>query len=222
MMFRKSIGSLCSPKRRPAFVPHLCPDQISYISASGETSEEQLAVLLEELTRERMLIKSLRDENEALRSSVSLVCQRDSELADLDLKLREEKTLVSSFKTKLNEEEIRRNELKIDFQNYKQLVEVEKLKLKQLQALPLLLAGLGGAIATFLIVRGDMLLEREQARYVKFELDQMWGARVRDMQRILDEVREENEQLVKTQQAEVSENRKRNKHFLSVAGYKIL
>jgi len=81
-----------------------------------------------------------------------------------------------------------------------------------------MLAGIGGALAAFLIMRGDMLLEREQAKYVKFELDQMWGSRVREIQCVLDEVREENDQLLRAKQTAG----KPKNDFLSIAGFKIL
>lgn len=219
-MLRKSLIHLCVPKRKPSFVPHLSPDQLLHISSLENSSTDQVSVLLEELTRERLLVKSLRDETDKLRGTVGVLAQREAELADLDQKLREEKVNVSLYQSKLSEEELRRNDLKIDFQNYKNLVELEKVKLKQLKALPLILAGLGGALIAFFIARGDMLLEKEQAKYVKFELDQMWSARVKEIQMTLDQAREENDNL---QRKIVSDSKDSIKYpFLSLGGYKIL
>ena len=193
------------------------PDHM--ISGDIDTSEERMSVLLDELTRERLLVKSLRDENEGLRSNVALVTQREAELADLESTIQEYKRSIDSYLSRLAEQEIKFNNLRVDFEDYKKLVEIEKLKLSQARALPLILAALGGALALYLAVRGDMLLEKENSKFLKFELDQMWHARVREIQSCLDEVRDENEQLVKSLEQVRSSN---TPSWLSVAGTRIL
>ena len=95
------------------------------------------------------------------------------------------------------------------------MVEIEKLKLNQARALPLILSGLTGAVLAYLVVRADMQLEKENAKYLKFELDQIWQARVREVQSSLDQVRDERNELAK----KLSE--KKPAGWLEIAGRRV-
>lgn len=193
------------------------PDHIT--AADTDTSDERVAVLLEELTRERLLVKTLREENETLRGNVQLLSQREAELVDLNKTIQEQQRSSDIYTARMAEQEIRFNNLRVDFEDYKKLVEVEKLKLNQARALPLILSGVGGALIVYLVVRADMKLEQENSKHLKFELNQMWRGRVREVQSSLDQVREENEQLSKT----LAELRKSKPvpGWLSIGGWRV-
>jgi hypothetical protein len=194
-MLRVSLRKLCDSKRAARFVS---PTSFDHgVPGEAEVTEDRVSVLLEELTRERLLVKSLREENEALRGNVTLVSQREAELSDLESKLKESAESINSYSRRLSDQEIRFNNLRVDFEDYKKLVEIEKLKLNQARALPLILSGVAGAVVAYLVVRADMQLEKENAKYLKFELDQIWQARVREVQSSLDQVRDERDELSK-------------------------
>jgi hypothetical protein len=216
-MLSRSVRRFCDSKRVSRLVSLTTPDHM--ISGDIDTTEERMSVLLDELTRERLLVKSLRDENELLRGNISTLSQREAELEDLNQTIAEQKRSIESYSSRLGEQEIKFNNLRVDFEDYKKLVEIEKLKLSQTKALPLILAGVGGALLAYLVVRADMLLEKENTKFLKFELNQMWQARVRDIQSTLDEVREENERLTHT----VNDLKAKSvTSWLSVAGKRII
>lgn len=217
-MLSRSIRRVCEVRRAAQFMSMNSPDHIA--SVGSDNAEERVAVLLEELTRERLLVKTLREENETLRGNVQLLSQREAELVDLNKTIQEQQRSSDVYSSRMAEQEIKFNNLRVDFEDYKKLVEVEKLKLNQARALPLILSGVGGALVVYLIVRADMKLEQENAKHLKFELNQMWRGRVREVQSALDEVRVENEKLTKS----LSDLKKSKpaQGWLSVGGLRII
>lgn len=214
-MLRSSLRRLCESQRATRFVSPTSLDHL--ITGEVDTSEERVSVLLEELTRERLLVKSLREENEGLRGSVMLVAQREAELQDLEQKVREQQHAIDSFTKSFSDQEIKFNNLRVDHEDYKKLVEIEKLKLEQARALPMILCGVGGALAAFLLLRADMQLEKENSKYMKFELDQIWQSRVREIQAALDQVREEKDDLEKF----IKKLQTQPQGWLSIAGKRV-
>ena len=217
-MLTRSVRRLCEGRRAAQFMSMTSPDHI--ISGDVDTSEERVAVLMEELTRERLLVKTLREENETLRGNVQLLSQREAELVDLNKTIQEQQRSSDAYSARMAEQEIKFNDLRVDFEDYKKLVELEKVKLNQARALPLILSGVGGALIVYLIVRADMKLEQENAKHLKFELNQMWRGRVREVQSSLDQVREENEQLAKS----LSELKRAKpaQGWLSIGGWRVI
>jgi hypothetical protein len=216
-MLSRSSRRICGAHRATQFMSMTTPDHI--ITSEPDSADERIVVLIEELTRERLLVKSLREENEALRGNVHLLSQREAELYDLNRKIGEQTLAADKCTARVIEQENKFNNLRVDFEDYKKLVEIEKLKLSRAQALPLILAGLGGALAVYLFVRVDMKLEQENSKHMKFELNQMWRGRVREIQASLDRIEEERDQLSKN----LSQMKAEARHpWLSIGGWKIL
>lgn len=211
-MLRLSLLRACSSRRASPFLSSVGADHIS--ADVVDSAEQQVSVLLDELTRERLLVKSLRVENEALRGNVTTVAQREAELHELDRQIRDQQRTIETYKTRLSEQEIRSNEHRVEFADYRKLVELEKVKLNQARSLPILLAAIGGAAATYLLVRGTIQFEKENAKFLKHELDQMWHARVRDLQAVVEDSQAEIEVLKKQPPVDSG--------WLSIAGKRLL
>lgn len=222
-MLARSFRCLSSAglKKPSPFISPVSIDQLNSAS-STESADQQVSVLLDELTRERLLVKSLRDEVEGMRNNMRLLEERESELKDLDETLREKNRLIESYKGKLTDHEHRYNQVKIDFENYKSLVEIEKVKLNQAKTLPIILSGIAGALGAYALMRGNAELEKHQSKYLKFELDQMWMSRLREVQNQVDELMTENDDLVKRVAEENLKNKKHSSSWISVAGRTIL
>ena len=152
-------------------------------------------MLLDELTRERLLVKSLREENGLLRGNITALTQCEAELADLSKTIGDKQKMIEVYKSRQLEQDLKFNELKVNFQNYKELVEIEKVKLNQAKSLPIVLAGLVGGLGVYALLRANMELDKQQMKYMKFELDQMWMARVNEVQSRHDELVAQNEAL---------------------------
>jgi hypothetical protein len=214
--FLSSISGKPSP-----FIAPISAEDIGLMNPR-ESTEERILVLMDELTRERLLVKALRSECEELRGHLRTLDQREAELTDLNKKFEDQLKWIKSYQSRINELEVGNNQLKVDFRNYKDLIEIEKVKLNQSKSLPIILSGLAGCAGMYILLRGRKELEREQGKYIKFELDQMWSQRVRDSQNQLDEIVNENEMLIN----QLNELRKTNdslsKAWVSIGGIKII
>lgn len=207
---------LCPKIPGSPFVTTLSPDHIGGMDGLSP-AEDQVAMLLEELTRERLRLKAVRDENERLRSSVTELIQREAELADLETSLREKDGAVHLYKMKNAENELRLNELQVKFRDYKEAVEVETVKLKQTKSLPLLLASLGSGLLVFCAVKSKIELEKQQFKFLQFELENVWRARVQALDARLAKVEDARDQL-RLENA----NLRKSPGYLTVWGKRVL
>jgi hypothetical protein len=186
--------------RQPAspFLRTVSPDHITATANDRKDQSEEydrVNVLMEELARERKFIKSLREENETLRNSLTTLEQREQELSQLSDHSRSLTVDLESYKRKFLESENTINELKIQLKDFKDAMEIERVKLNQARSLPIILAGIAGCAGTYLLVRSKIELEKQQFKFLKFELENMWMTRVREVDARLDKQIEENERL---------------------------
>jgi len=186
-----------------------------HIGSDQSSEEHQVSALMDELTRERLLVKELRDEAETLRSSVRTFEQQEQELEQLSAEIRSQKYENDSYKRKLLETENRLNDVKIQFKDFKDAMEVERVKLDQSRSLPIILAGVGGCFISYLLVRSKIELEKQQFKYLKFELENMWINRVREIDTKLEAQIEENQKLKSAMAANSTS-------YLSVFGKRLL
>ena len=213
----------CLSVRQPAY-PFLRSVSADHITATASASRElpeepdQINVLMEELSRERKFIKSLREENESLRHSLRTLEERDQELAQLSDHCRAQTVDLETSRRQCLESETKINELKIKLKDFKDAMEIERVKLSQARSLPIILAAVAGCAGTYLVVRSKIELEKQQFKFLKFELENMWMQRVRDLDCRLDKQLEENERLA-TELGKMSSSNK--SHFLSIFGRRI-
>lgn len=218
---------LCRLSTRQPVSPFLRSVSPDHITASANTrtdqpeEPDQIQVLMEELMRERKFVKSLRDENETLRHSLITLEQREQELVQMSDHVRSQSVEIDSYKRKVLESENRMNELKIQLKDFKDAMEVEKVKLNQARTLPIILAGIAGCVGTYLLVRSKIELEKQQFKFLKFELENMWMSRVRDIDSRLDKQLLENERLV-SELGKLSATGGSSSHIVSIWGRKIL
>ena len=210
MLRVKCRGLFCSG-RSPFFSPTTISDNVD---------EHQVTVLIDELSRERFLVKSLRNENDTLRNSLMTLNQRESELDDLNNTLMDKEGLIQSYKMKNAENELRLNELHLKFRDYKEAVEIEKKKLEQIQALPIILAGVCSGLFVYLSIKSYISIEKQQFKYLKFELENMWLNRIRDIDARL--VKSEDECNTLALENASLKKSNQNRDILSIYGRKIL
>ena len=203
----------CSKKSH--FFSDLSPDHIGGVSS--HVPDDQVSVLVEEISRERILVKSLRDENELLVSNLMTLNQREAELAELEKALTESNGTIQAYKMQNTENELRLNELHLKFRDYKEAVEIEKVKLKQTQALPILLASVATGVLVLIAVQSYVSLEKQQFKYLKFELDNMWMSRIREMDNRLVQAEDERDSLA----AQLHQSKPQSS-YLTILGKRLL
>jgi hypothetical protein len=142
--------------------------------------------------------------------------EREQELSQLNECLESQKRDTDSYKKKLLETENRLNDARIQFKDFKDAMELERVKLTQSRSLPIIAAGISGVVITYIMVRSKIELEKEQFKYLKFELENMWWNRVRELDSKLDTIVEEN-RLLRSQLKS-----KPNPGYLSVWGRRLI
>jgi len=160
----------------------------------------------------------LREENDTLRNSLVSLEQRDQEISQLSDHTRSLTVDLESYKRKFFESENKINELKIQLKDFKDAMEIERVKLNQAKSLPIILAGIAGCAGTYVLVRSKIEFEKQQFKFLKFELENMWMNRVREVDARLDKQIEENERLA-TELGKLSASSQ--SHVLSIFGRKI-
>jgi septal ring factor EnvC (AmiA/AmiB activator) len=125
------------------FLNTVSPDHINTVEGENDASH-QISVLMDELTSERLLVKKLRDESETLRSQIRIVEEREQELAQLSEQVETQKRDTESYKRKLLETENKLNDVRIQYKDFKDAMEVETVRLNQSRSLPIILAGIAG------------------------------------------------------------------------------
>lgn len=214
----------CMSVRQPAY-PFLRSVSADHITATASASREQpeepdqISVLMEELSRERKFIKSLREENETFRHSLRTLEEREQELAQLSDHCRLLTVELENSRRQFLESENKINELKIKLKDFKDAMEIERIKLNQARSLPIILAAVAGCAGTYLLVRSKIEFEKQQFKFLKFELENMWMQRVREIDSRLDKQLEENERLA-TELGRLSNVNQ--SHFLSIWGRRII
>ena len=220
-MLTRRLCRLSTRKPASPFLRTVSPDHITATaneSTDSRDDSDRVHVLMEELSRERIFIKTLREENDTLRNSLMTMEQREQEIDQLSGQNRALTVDLDSYKRKFFESENKINELKIQLKDFKDAMEIERVKLNQARSLPIVLAGIAGCAGTYLLVRSKIEFEKQQFKFLKFELENMWMNRVREVDARLDKQIEENERLA-TQLGKLSVSAP--SHVLSVWGRKI-
>lgn len=188
------LRRVCTSSRPSPFMTSVVGDHIG--ASSPSEADEQVRVLLDDLARERNLVRDLREESEQLRSSLKAMSDKDEELRKASLYSESLQQDMDAYKRKLVDAEQKLNESRIQFRDFKEAVEIEKKKLKQGQALPIILSGIVGVLATYAAVRSKMELDNQKFKFLKFELETLWMGRVREIDDRLQKEIDENDRLV--------------------------
>lgn len=184
-------------------------------------ADEQVRLLLDDLARERNLVRDLRDESEKLRDSVKALADKDIALSNAFQSIEQLQQDMDSYRRKLVDAEQKLNDSRIQYRDFKDAVEIEKKKLKQGQALPIVLSGVLGVILTYAAVRSKMELDNQKFKFLKFEMETLWMGRVREIDDRLQKEIDENDRLVQ-QVKELKESVKAGRGYLSIAGKRIV
>jgi uncharacterized phage infection (PIP) family protein YhgE len=215
MLIVRRTPRLCT--RMSPFIRTLPGDHVGAPDQSA--ADEQVKILLDELARERNLVRDLRMETEKLKDSLATFNRLENQLKDLQEQLADQKSDTESYKQKLVESEKKLNESRIQFRDFKDGVEIEKKRLKQGQTLPIVLAGILGAAITYASVWSKMELDNQNFKFLKFELETLWMNRVKEIDDRLQREIDENDRLVNLANSLKADN---SSGYLSVWGTRIL